>query len=74
MKQMFSDLKLAALHSKLEANKTSIPAAASRQPVHVVYGGAHLFKAHTPQKLGKIALKSLETYAPNFAEFAHASF
>ncbi len=27
-----------------------------RSPVHVVYGGAHLFKAGTPEKLGKIAL------------------
>ena len=43
-----------------------------RSPVHVVYGGAHLFKAETPQKLGKIALKSIETYAPNFVEFANA--
>lgn len=44
----------------------------SRAPVHVVYGGAHLFKAETPQKLGKLALKSLETYAPNFVELAGA--
>lgn len=43
-----------------------------RSPVHVVYGGAHLFKADTPQKLGKLALKSLETNAPNFVEFARA--
>lgn len=44
----------------------------TRSPVHVVYGGAHLFKAGTPQKLGEIALRSLETYAPNFVEFADA--
>ncbi len=43
-----------------------------RNPVHVVYGGANLFKTDTPQKLGKIALKSLETYAPNFVELAQA--
>ncbi len=43
-----------------------------RSPVHVVYGGANLFKADTPEKLGKIALKSVETYAPNFVEFARA--
>ena len=46
--------------------------APTRSPVHVVYGGAHLFKADTPQKLGGIALKSLETYVPNFVEFAYA--
>ncbi|HMS42027.1 MAG TPA: aldolase/citrate lyase family protein [Pyrinomonadaceae bacterium] len=43
-----------------------------RQPVHVVYGGANLFTAETPAKLGKLALKSIETYAPNFVEFAYA--
>ena len=41
-------------------------------PVHVVYGGAHLFKADTIDKLGRIALKSLETYAPDFIEFSDA--
>ena len=46
--------------------------ASSRSPVHVVYGGAHLFKADTPQKLGKIALRSLKTYAPDVDEFAAA--
>lgn len=45
---------------------------AIRNPVHVVYGGAHLFTAATPQKLGAIALKSLRTYAPDFAEFGRA--
>ena len=44
----------------------------SRSPVHVVYGGAHLFKAETPHKLGRLALKSLEAYAANFADFARA--
>ena len=43
-----------------------------REPVHVVYGGANLFTAETPKKLGKLALKSIETYAPNFVEFAYA--
>lgn len=43
-----------------------------REPVHVVYGGANLFTAETSQKLGKLALKSIEAYAPNFVEFAYA--
>ncbi len=43
-----------------------------RQPVHSVYGGAHLFKADTARKLGQLALKSLDDYAPNFAIFARA--
>ncbi|HEY3837895.1 MAG TPA: hypothetical protein VGL72_15040 [Bryobacteraceae bacterium] len=41
-----------------------------RQPVHVVYGGAHLFKSGTPARLGAIALDSLRTYADDAADFA----
>ena len=43
-----------------------------RQPVHTVYGGAHLFKSDTTGRLGALARKTLETYAPNFAVFARA--
>ena len=35
-----------------------------RQAVHVVYGGAHLFKSDSAQKLGAVALRVLEEYAP----------
>jgi citrate lyase beta subunit len=35
-----------------------------RQPVHTVYGGAHLFTAGAVPKLGTIALRALEEYAP----------
>jgi citrate lyase beta subunit len=41
-----------------------------RQPVHTVYGGANLFKSDTCKKMGTIALKSLQTYAPNFGVLA----
>lgn len=41
-----------------------------RQPVHVVYGGAHLFRAGTARRLGELALRSLDEYAPDFATFA----
>lgn len=44
----------------------------TRAPVHVVYGGADRFSADTPQKLGKIALSAMATYASNFVEFADA--
>jgi citrate lyase beta subunit len=43
-----------------------------RQPVHTVYGGAHLFKSDTTPRLGALARRALETYAPNFAAFARA--
>lgn len=41
-----------------------------RQPVHTVYGGANLFKSDSTVKMGKGALKSFITHAPNFAVFA----
>ena len=43
-----------------------------RQPVHTVYGGAHLFKSDTTERLGALARRALETYAPDFASFARA--
>jgi hypothetical protein len=43
-----------------------------RSPVHVVYGGAHLFRHDTPQKLGKIALSTLRSYSPTAADLANA--
>jgi citrate lyase beta subunit len=33
-----------------------------RDPVHVVYGGAHLFRAGIAEKLGRIALRVIETH------------
>src|SRR5258706_13128621 len=41
-----------------------------RQPVHTVYGGANLFKSDTCIKMGEVALKNLQTYAPNFVVLA----
>src|ERR1043165_1723151 len=43
-----------------------------RQPVHTVYGGAHLFKSDTPQRLGALALRALEQFAPDAVAFARA--
>lgn len=42
---------------------------ATRQPVHTVYGGAHLFQAGSAQKLGALAIRSLEEYAPDARTF-----
>jgi hypothetical protein len=44
----------------------------ARQPVHTVYGGAHLFTAETARKLGELAIRSLDTYAPDAETFAEA--
>lgn len=43
-----------------------------RQPVHTVYGGAHLFRADSAAKLGKLALGALEEYAPDAATLGAA--
>jgi hypothetical protein len=43
-----------------------------RQPVHTVYGGAHLFRANSAQRLGALALTALEEYAPDAATLARA--
>jgi citrate lyase beta subunit len=45
---------------------------AERQPVHVVYGGAHLFRSGTTRRLGDLAQRSLEEYGPDYAAFAKA--
>ncbi len=74
MKQTFSETYLGNFYSKLETpnRQSEVAIYESRSPVHVVYGGANLFKSDTPQKLGKLALKSLKIYAANFVEFAQA--
>jgi len=38
-----------------------------RQPVHTVYGGAHLFTTETATKFGSIALDMLRKFAPDSA-------
>jgi citrate lyase beta subunit len=43
-----------------------------RQPVHVVYGGANLFRSDTTRKLGKIAERTFAEYAPDPEAFAKA--
>ena len=46
--------------------------AGDRQPVHVVYGGAHLFNADSAPRLGALALAALKDYAPDPETFASA--
>jgi citrate lyase beta subunit len=43
-----------------------------RQPVHTVYGGAHLFKSDSARRLGALARRSLDQFAPDFLMFAKA--
>src|SRR2546426_12673162 len=43
-----------------------------RQPVHTVYGGAHLFKSDTAVRLGQLGVRSFQAFAPDAATFANA--
>ncbi len=43
-----------------------------RQPVHTVYGGAHLFRSDSAQRLGQVAERALVENAPDFVVFARA--
>jgi len=46
--------------------------AGERQPVHTVYGGAHLFKADTARKLGEKALQILDEHGVDAFTFGRA--
>jgi hypothetical protein len=46
--------------------------AGERQPVHTVYGGAHLFKSDTARKLGEVAIRFLNEYGVDPFVFARA--
>jgi hypothetical protein len=61
---------LSAANQRFAARYPGEPTA--RQPVHTVYGGAHLFRADTARRLGDLALAHLERYAPDPFTFAHA--
>jgi citrate lyase beta subunit len=63
-------VRLAQAHQTLERRYPG--PRGERQPVHVVYGGAHLFRSGTARRLGELALKSLDEYGCDFAAFAKA--
>ena len=59
---VFADLR----EANLKFQETYPGDSASRQPVHTVYGGADLFSAETAGKMGRVALRTLQQYAPDF--------
>jgi len=62
-----------ALESELVPfNKRFPGSAGERQPVHTVYGGAHLFKSDTTKKLGEVAVRFLNEYGRDAQSFASA--
>ncbi len=64
---------LAALSRRNAAHAARFPGDfAGRQPVHTVYGGAHLFKSDSAKKLGELSIRALTRYAPDAVTFARA--
>lgn len=64
---------LAALAKKNAAYNARYPGDfAGRQPVHTVYGGAHLFKSDSAPKLGELALRALARYGADAVTLARA--
>jgi len=77
MKTTLPDDELARIVAPLRAANAAFAARypgerPDRQPVHVFYGGAHLYKADTAGRLGRLALDALAEHAPDAATMAHA--
>jgi citrate lyase beta subunit len=69
---VFRDLTARLKHAQEQFLRHYPGEAGTRQPVHTVYGGAHLFKSDTCKKLGELSIKALQQYAPSATAFAEA--
>jgi citrate lyase beta subunit len=77
MKNSLTEESLRDLSKKLKQANDDFAArypgeSGRRQPVHTVYGGAHLFKSDSAERLGALARRSLDQFAPDFLSFAKA--
>ena len=77
MKNSLSETSLRAINDRLHSSNnlflSQYPGETGRrQPVHTVYGGAHLFRADLAQRLGQVAERALKENASDFAVFARA--
>ena len=77
MKTSLTDESVGDLSAKLHQANNDFAAkypgeTGRRQPVHTVYGGAHLFKSDSAARLGSLARRSLDQFAPDFLSFAKA--
>ncbi|MFT6067737.1 MAG: citrate lyase beta subunit [Bacteriovoracaceae bacterium] len=77
MKTSIDSSKLNYINEKLSlANnahaKTHPGESEERQPVHTVYGGAHLFKSNTAVRIGDLSRKGFKEFAPNSEVFRSA--
>ena len=78
MKHTLSDENIAAIAGDLKRanekfNSVFPGDSHARQPVHVVYGGAHLFRAESTASLGRNALATLQRYAQGAELFQDAA-
>jgi len=60
-----------ATSNRREQNRDAL-GSTGRQPLHTVYGGAHLFRAGTAARIGELARAQLVEYAPDATRFAEA--
>jgi citrate lyase beta subunit len=77
MKTSLSPQSINEITSRLQTANTAFAEkypgeSGRRQPVHTVYGGAHLFKSDSAQRLGSLARRALDQYGPDFLAFARA--
>ena len=69
-------LRSSLTKEQLDAIVASVPDEApiasltARKPVHVVYGGAHLYRADSSAKLAKLARAAMDTWGKDDAKFA----
>lgn len=77
MKTTFSTAEIRSLSAPLERaldpfNRRFPGSAGERQPVHTVYGGAHLFQSDTARKLGEKAAQIFEEHGVDAFTFSRA--
>jgi len=77
MKQSLSEQSLVNISERLGSSNSRFAAqypgeSGRRQPVHTVYGGAHLFRADSARRLGQVAERALAENASDFVVFARA--
>ncbi len=69
---MLADASAALREANLAFSKAHPGEGPGRQPVHTVYGGAQLFSADSVPKLGALALRAMDRYAPDDAALGDA--
>ncbi len=69
---MLADAAVALREANLEFARHHPGEGPGRQPVHTVYGGAQLFASDSVPKLGAIALRAMDRYAPDKATLGAA--